>query len=163
GRIERIAERPGLADAKPTIAEELLRPVGELFVAADVDQLGIGEEPLHGSMFVEKAAKAVFLAHRIVEDFALADPPDARDPAPERNEPDPIAAIAEVIRAEKARRVSNAGAPCLPLRSLLGQIVEMRHVLVPRPNGGERMILFGTQIESARDEACSSRRVDEKT
>jgi hypothetical protein len=116
GAVEGVAEGGGLAGEEPAVgaAEELAGAVGELLVGEDVDQLGaVLEQVPGGAVTPEELEEAVGLAHLVAEDRAVADPADGHHAAAERDKPDPVAGVAEVVGRERAGGVTHAGAPAV--------------------------------------------------
>src|SRR6266404_3931485 len=158
GTVERVAERRRFSGEAPTlVAEEALRAVGELRVAAHVEHLRAVEQRRDGVVTGEKIGEPEFRPAADVDGIAVADDADARHTVLQRDEPDPVTRIAEVDGREHAAAVADARAEALgPVR------VEVANPGVASPHRRDRVLALGdAETFGARDEARAAGGVDE--
>ncbi len=144
GRVERVEEAARVADAGPARRDELVEEVGKRpeVPAVPFDRLGVLEHLARERVRVEEARQ--LLEGRLplgLDEARVPDEADARLPAAERDEPDPVAPAGEVVRGEAPRgddaadeRVGRVGADDL-------DAVEVLHVAIADPDRRRRVPL----------------------
>ncbi len=158
--VERVRERGRLADQRPALARvgEPRRAVGELAEGHRVDRLGLLHQARDGGVRAQERVQAGLAPELGSELFLPHHDAHARHAASQRDEPDPVPRITEMVRREDARGVSHAR-----VEGLGPDVVEIGHAAVASPGGGVRERRLGAQTALLRDHARASRRVDDPT
>ena len=137
------------------MAEEALRAVGDPREAAVIDHLRVGEDLAQRAVLVEERAEALRAAHDAIA-RGRSDHADARDPAAQPDQPDPVARVQEVDRREPAR-----GVPHAAVERLVADPVDVGEALEAAPHRADQVMRLGhAQPELARERALAPGRVD---
>ena len=155
--VERIGERGRLAAHAPAIGVEVARrAVRELAEALHVEELRAGKEIADRAVAVQELDEALRGADAGLVARRIADDADADHAVLDRDEPDPVAGVAEVHRRERARRVADARA-----EGFAAEVVEVGDAGEASPDRADLVVvLLDAQPLRLRDHAGPPARVE---
>jgi hypothetical protein len=112
----------------------------QLAVAHHVERLGALEQLGHRPVASKKLLEALLRAPSVVEAFALHHHAHAGHALVQRDEPDPIARVAEVVGAQHSAGVAH---PCAP--PVATESIDVGHLAKAAPHARHRVGLFHPQ------------------